>query len=557
VNTMEAIGDLLLAKGLISADQLRIAAIEQAARNEPLGRILVRLGFLDEATLRGALSEALAHASVDLDNAIPDPEALALVPLPVARRYQVVPLAFHAGSGRLQIATADPHDLVMLDQLATHVARPVLLDPLLAGEAEIARAIDGFYGLEHSLDKILHELETREPQGSDPADARHPLVRLVDALVSEAIKQGASDIHLEPEASFLRVRYRIDGVLRQVRSVHRKYAPSIAVRVKVMAGLNIAEARAPQDGRISLSVYGRPVDLRVSTLPTLHGENIVLRILDRRTGIVPLDALGLPQDAVTALRRMMARPEGLILITGPTGSGKTTTLYSMLSAINSERINIMTLEDPVEYPITGLRQAAVGEASKLDFPVGVRALLRQDPDVLLIGEIRDRDTAEMALRAALTGHQVYATLHSASAVRAIPRLLDLGLSPPVLAGNLIGVVAQRLLRRLCVHCRVEREPNDRARRLLGDEAPTRIWHAAGCVQCGHTGYRGRLAVMELLRFDAELEDLAARNAGVRELHEAALRNGFVSLADAGLRRVRAGDTSLDELARVVDLTSRG
>ena len=557
MKAMEAIGDLLLAKGLISADQLRIAAIEQTARNEPLGRILVRLGFLDEATLRGALSEALAHASVDLDNAIPDPEALALVPLPVARRYQVVPLAFHAGSGRLQIATADPHDLVMLDQLAAHVARPVLLDPLLAGEAEIARAIDGFYGLEHSLDKILHELETREPQGSEPADARHPLVRLVDALVSEAIKQGASDIHLEPEASFLRVRYRIDGVLRQVRSVHRKYAPSIAVRVKVMAGLNIAEARAPQDGRISLSVYGRPVDLRVSTLPTLHGENIVLRILDRRAGIVPLDALGLPQDAVTALRRMMARPEGLILITGPTGSGKTTTLYSMLSAINSERINIMTLEDPVEYPITGLRQAAVGEASKLDFPVGVRALLRQDPDVLLIGEIRDRDTAEMALRAALTGHQVYATLHSASAVRAIPRLLDLGLSPPVLAGNLIGVVAQRLLRRLCVHCRVEEEADDRMRRLLGDEAPARTWRAAGCAQCGHTGYRGRLAVMELLRFDAELEDLAARNAGLRELHEAAVRNGFVSLADAGLRRVRAGDTSLDELARVVDLTSRG
>jgi general secretion pathway protein E/type IV pilus assembly protein PilB len=551
------IGDLLLARGLISADQLRIALIEQQSRGMPLGRVLVALGFLGEATLRDALSETLAHASVDLDSVVPDPEAIAMVPLGVARRYHVVPLAFHADRKGLEIATADPFDVVMLDQIGAQLDRSVHLEPVLAGEAEVARALDVFYGYEYALEKILHELEAGDtPNPAAAGDARHPLVRLVDALIAEAVKQGASDIHLEPEASFLRVRYRIDGVLRQVRSLHRKYCPAISVRVKVMADLNIAETRAPQDGRLALSLYGRPLDVRVSTLPTLHGENIVLRLLDRHTGIVPIEGLGLGDDAVSTLRLMMARPEGLFLVTGPTGSGKTTTLYSILGAINTEGVNIMTLEDPVEYPITGLRQSAVGEASKLDFAGGVRALLRQDPDVLFIGEIRDRDTAEMALRAAMTGHQVFATLHSASALAAMPRLIDLGLSAALLAGNLIGVVAQRLVRRLCVHCRTQHTADERERRILGSETPITVWHAVGCSRCDHTGYRGRLAIMELVRFDPALDELIARNATLRELRQAAVSRGFRDLVEDGVQRVLAGDTSLEELARVVDVTGR-
>jgi len=552
------IGETLLARGLITADQLRIALIEQDACDAPLGRVLVGLGFLSEATLRDALGEALAHPSVDLSAVLPDPEAIALVPLALARRHHVVPVAYDSEGRRLQIATADPFDLMMLDQIGAQLDRAARVDPLLAGEAEIARAIERFYGFRHSIEGILDELEaggqTLGPAGD--TDARHPLVRLVDALIAEAAKQRASDIHLEPEISCLRVRYRVDGVLRQARSLHRKYCAAIAVRVKVMAGMNIAETRAPQDGHIALSLHGRPLDLRVSTMPTLHGENIVLRVLDRNTGIVPIDGLGLGDEAVDTLRLMLARPEGLLLVTGPTGSGKTTTLYSMLGAINAERVNIMTLEDPVEYPITGLRQSSVGEASRLDFPGGVRALLRQDPDVLLIGEIRDGDTAEMALRAAMTGHQVFATLHAASALAAVPRLVDLGLSPTLLAGNLIGIVAQRLVRRLCRSCREPYAASTREATLLGAEGDVTLWRATGCAECGHTGYRGRLAIMELVRFDAEMDELVAYGATLGELRRAAAARGFRDLADDGAQRVLTGATSLDELARVVDLTAR-
>ena len=352
---------------------------------------------------------------------------------------------------------------------------------------------------------------------------------------------------------------RRSPLLRQIRALHKSYWPAMAVRIKVMAGLNIAETRAPQDGRISLSVSGRPVDFRVSTQPTIHGENIVLRVLDRQKGIVGLHELGLSDARLELLKLMIARPEGLILVTGPTGSGKTTTLYSILGHINAEGINIMTLEDPVEYPMAQIRQTAVSDAARLDFANGVRAMLRQDPDVILVGEIRDGDTARMAFQAAMTGHQVYSTLHTSSAIGAIPRLLDLGIVPDILAGNLIGIVAQRLIRRLCPHCREAYPAADYEMRLLGSAGnatrPT-LFRATGCPQCDFQGYRGRLAIMELLRLDPDLDELIARRATARELHHAAASRGFTRLADDGTRRVLDGDTSLEELARVVDLTER-
>ena len=325
---------------------------------------------------------------------------------------------------RLTIAIADPNDIVALDKLRTLMPQELLIETLLAGESEIARAIDQYYGHELSIDGILHEIETGEIDyrslGASADEYSQPVVRLVDALLTDAVKREASDIHFEPEANFLRIRYRIDGILRQIRALHKSYWAAMAVRIKVMSGMNIAETRAPQDGRISLNISGRQVDFRVAAQPTIHGENVVLRILDRQKGIVPLDRLGLDDRQLEMLKLMVARPEGIILVTGPTGSGKTTTLYSVLNHINQEGQNIMTLEDPVEYPMAMIRQTSVAEAAKLDFANGIRSMMRQDPDVILVGEIRDADTAEMAFRAAMTGHQVYSTLHTNSAHRRHP-----------------------------------------------------------------------------------------------------------------------------------------
>jgi type II secretory ATPase GspE/PulE/Tfp pilus assembly ATPase PilB-like protein len=326
-----------------------------------------------------------------------------------------------------------------------------------------------------------------------------------------------------------------------------------------MAGMNIAETRAPQDGRISRAIAGRPVDFRVASQPTTHGENIVLRVLDRQKGIVPLEKLNLTEDALSLLKLMMARPEGIILVTGPTGSGKTTTLYSMLSFRSTEAVNIMTLEDPVEYPMPLIRQCSVNEAVKLDFANGIRSIMRQDPDIVLIGEIRDEDTAEMAFRAAMTGHQVFSTLHTNSALGAVPRLLDIGVLPDIMAGNIIGVVAQRLARRLCRHCKVAYEPAGVERRLLGVDgrgAAVTVYRAQGCPQCEQQGYKGRFALMEILKVDPDMDEMIARRATVRDLYRHALSLGFQTLADDGIRRVLNGETSLDEISRVVDLTGR-
>ena len=317
--------------------------------------------------------------------------------------------------------------------------------------------------------------------------------------------------------------------------------------------------RAPQDGRISLSVSGHAVDFRVSSLPTTYGENIVLRVLDRDKGIVPLEKLGLLDDALGTLRLMMARPEGIILVTGPTGSGKTTTLYSMLNHLNEESVNIMTLEDPVEYPMEMIRQSSVNDAVRLDFANGIRSMMRQDPDIILVGEIRDSDTAEMAFRAAMTGHQVYSTLHTNSALGTVPRLLDIGILPDIMAGNVIGVIAQRLVRKLCVHCKQPYQPSELECRLFRvdarAEAPP-VYKATGCDRCDHQGYSGRLALMEMLKFDAEIDEMVARKATVREISEVASRHGFKPLAEDGLRRILDGVTSLDEVSRVINLTDR-
>ena len=559
----QQLGQVLIAKGILSEDQLRIALLEQMKSNQPVGKLLVSLGFVSEATLRDALSESLGKQSIDLSNAIIDHSALQLVPRDLAKRHHLLPLDYDAQSQRLTIALSDVNDIVALDKIRGLANDALEIDTLLAGETEIDRAIDQAYGYELSIDGILHEIETGEIDfrglQSSSDEYSQPVVRLIDSILTDAVKRESSDIHFEPEIGFLRIRYRIDGMLRQVRSLHQSYWPAMAVRIKVISGMIIAETRAPQDGRITLNMRGRQIDFRVSVQPTIHGENIVLRILDRQKGLVPLEGLGLTEHQLDQLKLMIARPEGIILVTGPTGSGKTTTLYSVLNHINSEGLIIMTLEDPVEYPMTLVRQTSVAEAAKLDFANGIRSMMRQDPDVILVGEIRDADTADMALRAAMTGHQVYSTLHTNSAIGAIPRLLDIGILPDIMAGNIIGIVAQRLVRRLCLHCKTPYQAEAHEARLLGgaiDMPRPVIFRPCGCERCDFQGYRGRLAIMELLRMNADLDELIARRSTVREIRQMAERQGFVSLAEDGLRRVLDGSTSLEELGRVVDLTDR-
>ena len=557
------LGEILVNKGVTTIDQINIALTEQKRSKEHLGKILVRLGFATEAIIRDVIGGVIGQESIDLQSAVADGEAVHMIPKDMARRLRVLPLTYDSNRRILTLAMADTFNVVALDQINTHLGGNAEVVPVLAGEAEIEKAIDQFYGFELSVDGILHEIETGEIDyqslDAESDEYSQPVVRLVNALLADAVKRNASDIHFEPEEGFLRFRYRIDGVLRQVRSLHKNYWSAIAVRVKVMSGMDIAETRAPQDGRISLSLSGRPIDFRVSTLPTVHGENIVLRVLDRQKGVVSFDQLGLKEDAQNTLKLMVARPEGIILVTGPTGSGKTTTLYSILNYLNTESVNIMTLEDPVEYPTTMVRQTSVAETSRLDFASGIRSLMRQDPDIILVGEIRDEDTASMAFRAAMTGHQVFSTLHTNSAIGSIPRLLDIGVKPDIIAGNIIGIIAQRLIRGLCNACKEAYELGDLERALLGlkvTDKQKEIYKNSGCKVCDNQGYKGRIALQEVLHFDSDIDELIARNGTQRDLLRMALSKGFRTLADVGASRVLDGSTSIEEMSRVVDLTAR-
>ena len=556
------IGDQLIDSGVITEDQLKIAVLEQQRGGVRLGEVLVQLGFLTESVLKEALGESLGQESVNLKEVVPDPDAIAMIDKTLATRLKVMPVSYLVDEQKLLLAISDTFDILTIDRIGAVLPENIRVEPVLASESEIMLAIDQFYGFELSIDGILHEIETGELDiGANQVDGNeysHPTVRLVDAFLTDAVKQDASDIHFEPEQSFLRVRYRIDGVLRQVGSLHRKYWPSIVVRLKVLADMNIAEMRAPQDGHISLKIAGYPIDFRVASQPTLHGENIVLRILDRSRAIVPLEQLDISDHHRSLFKLMMARPEGLILVTGPTGSGKTTTLYSLLNYLNKESVNIMTLEDPVEYPMPMIRQSSLNSSVKMDFAGGIRSLMRQDPDIILVGEMRDQDTASMGFRAAMTGHQVFSTLHTNSAVGAFPRLLDIGVLPGMIAGNIIGVVGQRLVRKLCMECREPYKPSELELRLLdmSEEPSAPIYRATGCDKCKQRGYKGRVALIEILKMDDDLDELIARQVPIREFNQLASSKGFLRLVDDAITRVRNGETTLDEVSRVVDFSAK-
>ncbi len=553
------IGDRLVSMGIITADQLNVALQEKKISGKMLGSVLVDLGFIDNETLSAFLAESSGFEVFDPKHTIVDGDALNLLEKPVAAKHQVLPVS--VTDDEVRVAMADPYDVVALDTLRRYLPKGAQIKPLVTTVTVLAEAIDAAYGYASSINAILKELEESDDQLDitqlDENQAfTHPIVRLVNALVADAVKIGASDLHFEPEDNFARVRYRLDGVLFTAHILHRQHWNGVSQRIKIISQMNIADKLSAQDGRFSMNIGGREADFRVSSLPTVHGENIVLRVLDKSSSIVPLGDLGFSEYNLDRINRTQTRPEGIIIVTGPTGSGKTTSLYSMLNEINDVEVNIQTLEDPVEYSLPMIRQTHVREGV-LEFADGIKALLRQDPDIIFIGEIRDKTTAEMALKAAMTGHQVYTTLHTNDSFGAMPRLLDLGLVPGMIAGAVIAVFAQRLVRILCHNCKEEYGPDEHECTILGVEsqnAPS-IYRPkqGGCDMCGGQGYKGRTAVAEILMFDEEMDEIVAKNETKAELKSMAVKKGFKSMKDDGILKVLEGVTSLEALAKVVDV----
>ena len=529
------LGELLVRQGHISNDELTIALEEQSRTGQKLGRLLVRFGFVSEKRLRISLGKIKGVRSVDLTKVAPDQLALECLPKDVAIRLGVVPLRFCKKSSTLLVATSEPDDLVLLDQVRHLSGNGCGVKSVVATESEIARALEAVYESSSSLDNALEFAEEERKQGANES-AVHDIVRLVEEILADAVRRGSSDVHLEPEFGYIRIRYRIDGVLRHVRSLHSKYWPAMVGRLKVQAGLDIAESRRPQDGGFTLSLMGKPVDFRLSTFPVMHGENIVLRVLDRNKTVLSLDAMNQAPEIVASMKNILMKPDGIVLVAGPTGSGKTSTLYAMVNALNSESVNIMTLEDPVEYPLEMVRQSSIGQQKALSFHDGIRAILRQDPDIVLIGEIRDAETAQIAMRAAMTGHKVLSTIHTRSSIAAVQRLVNLDVELTTLVENLSAVVSQRLIRLSCKTCGG------------GEHADT-----GKCSDCDTTGYHGRQAVMEVLSLNESLAELLIGAAGPEQIRNHARDHGWIPMSESAWQMQAEGLTDTAEVERVFGL----
>src|SRR6266571_3047051 len=545
-------------EGVLSAERLA----ELRAKATPwrtLWETLVAEKIASDQQILSALSTRFRLKLADV--ATIDPKVREGVPEQLARRYRVLPLRIT--DSFLEVATANPFDLDAEKALAFATAREIR--SLLAAPSRIAEKLDEMYrpekaldkvlqGMEGSADLVLHpETEPEELVASEAEASQRPVVRLVDLIISEGILSRSSDIHIEPEEGGVAVRYRIDGVLRQVMKIPRATGLPLISRIKIMSQLDIADRLRPQDGRARVSVNGQPIDLRVSTLPASLGEKVVIRILDPRATVKSLDSLGLLTGEVAAINGLLENHEGILLVTGPTGSGKTTTLYSAIRQIQSEGVNIVTVEDPVEYRIAGIVQVQVQEKAGLTFASALRSILRQDPNVLLVGEIRDRETAQIAVQASLTGHLVLSTLHTNDAPNAVTRLVDIGVEAYKIAAALRGVVAQRLMRKLCVTCKEVwmESPPDRLKKWIPKGTP--LYRAAGCPDCAMTGYRGRFGIIEVLTVSAEVERRIAAGETAEHIAGAARRAGMKGLWDSGLEHVLRGESTLDELMRVVDI----
>ncbi len=549
------LGDILQDHGLLSDQQLTMALDEQKRSGERLGQTLARLGFVTDSQVADALSEHLRVGRVDFSRRYLSPEVVDLVPASIVTSKHALPI--DVDDDILYVAMADPLDINIIDDLRRLTGKNIV--PMVATEEEISDAFQRTRNVTQSANELMSRYKQEEASTIEIEEVEYlgdaPGVRLANLMLEQAIKQKASDIHFEPDETGMRVRYRIDGILRVITQIPRHLRGDVISRVKIMAGLDITERRKPQDGRIQMQLGGADVDMRVSSLPTVHGEKIVVRLLHKSSNLLKLTDFGFATRDLEKILKMLRMNQGLILVTGPTGSGKSTTLYAFLHSLNSPEKNIVTVEDPVEYRLEGVNHIQVNPKVDLTFATGLRTVLRQDPDVIMVGEIRDEETGDIAVRSALTGHLVLSTLHTNSAVASISRLINMGLESYILSSTLNGIVAQRLVRKICPDCKGPIKLEDplmiRYIASLGLEVPEIVYQGKGCPMCSNTGYRGRSAVSEVLLFNKEMRQAVERGAGEVELLDIALRSGMTTLQQAAIQKLIAGVTTTEEIIRSV------
>jgi type IV pilus assembly protein PilB len=550
------LGQILIELGFITPEQLETALEEHRKTPKSLGRVLIDLGMIKEADLVRALAEQVGLEFVDLNEFPIDATSTVLLPEALSRRYRAIPIGER--DGRLLVAMSDPANVYALDDIRTITGRDV--QPVVATANDVEEAIQKFSGMDSQVEAMASiAAESVDETTADLEEALEdaPIVKLVNAIMTQAVGDRASDVHLEPAEHNVRIRFRVDGVLHEpMPPAPKSIQGGLISRLKVMADLNIAERRVPQDGRISMKVGGRALDLRVATLPTVHGEKVVIRVLDKSNALLRLEDLGFLENAYDRFSDSFRKPYGAILVTGPTGSGKSTTMYSTLNILNEESKNIITVEDPVEYRLAGVNQMQVNPKAGLTFASALRSILRADPDIVLIGEIRDKETATIAIEAALTGHLVLSSLHTNDAPSAISRLVEMDVETFLVASAIDAVVAQRLARKLCERCNVPYKPEQAELQAAG--FPEWLWpeipelrKSQGCPACANTGYRGRIGLYEVMQMSEEIERLTVERASADAIRTVAVQQGMMTLRDDGLEKARMGITTLDEVARVV------
>ncbi|AEH47009.1 GspE/PulE family protein [Parageobacillus thermoglucosidasius] len=547
------LGDLLVEAGLITEEQLE-EALREKAPGQKLGDVLLQLGYITEQQLIEVLEFQLGIPHVSLYRYPIDPKLTNLIPKEFAKRHMVMPLKVEGE--RLLVAMADPMDFFVIDDL--RLSTGFHIETAIASKDDILRAINKYYDMDESVEDFLQMAPAAETTVEEEraTEEDSPIVRLVNQILQLAVEQRASDVHIDPQETKVLVRYRIDGMLRTDRALPKHMQSMLTARIKILANMDITEHRIPQDGRIKMNIDFHPVDLRVSTLPTIYGEKIVIRVLDLGTALNDIHKLGFNQLNLRRFIELIERPNGIILITGPTGAGKSSTLYAALNHLNSEEVNIITIEDPVEYQIEGVNQIQVNPNIGLTFAQGLRSILRQDPNIIMVGEIRDRETAEVAIRASLTGHLVLSTLHTNDALSTITRLIDMGIEPFLVATSLAGVVSQRLVRRVCRDCQEEQEPTKREIEIFARRGMKidKLIRGRGCPTCNMTGYKGRIAIHELLVMTDEMRRVILNKEPFSKLRELAIKNRMIFLIDDGLLKVKQGLTTLEEVLKVAILS---
>jgi len=547
---------VLLERSLITEEHIKKAREDSKKKGIPLGKLLVKTGIVTEDDYVQAMSEAMGVPYIDLNNYLVDATTLNLISESLAHKHKAIPV-FKIGD-TVTVAMADPKDIMAIDDLSRKSKCEI--EPVLASETAILNAIDQYYGVQGSVEDVIKDISKDKKKEGPQVDLDYkklaeiadeaPVIKLVNLIIMQAAKERASDIHIEPEQDSLKVRFRIDGVLYEMFSPPKHLEPAILSRVKVLAKIDIAEKRKPQDGRFNIRVENRDIDLRVSTFPTIYGENIVIRLLDRGTVLLNLDKLGFSKKTQKDFESLIKHPHGIILVTGPTGSGKTTTLYSALSTIDSGEKNIITVEDPVEYHLGRIRQSQINPKAGLTFASGLRSILRQDPDIIMVGEIRDKETVEIGIQAALTGHLVFSTLHTNDAASALTRLLDMGVEPFLLSSSIIGILTQRLVRKVCEKCKESYKPSNEALKGTGAQDIKKLFRGKGCKVCKDTGYRGRIGLFELLVLNEEIRKMIVARASSNAIKKKAVELGMKTLTDDGLDKALKGITTVDEVVKV-------